>query len=213
MNTEEKSLALEWQKLICSIRGVQNAKVIFDENNKPREIHVLAGGDKSAKALTRDIQSAIMATYEVELDYRIISVARVNTCLNGWNHRLCYTGMDIKYSGGRGEIKVYLSMDEDCYEGTHIYTFRNPENHKRGVASATLDAVLKYIANVNGESCIFELMAIEELEIGGKKASVVLVCDEQGRCYLGECFICEHEDDAIVRSVLDALNRRIKTSS
>ena len=67
-----------WQELICRLEGVQAAKVVFAENGMPCEIHVLAGPEKSAKSLVRDIQSALTAQFGVQVDHRIISVAPVS---------------------------------------------------------------------------------------------------------------------------------------
>ncbi|GAB1477412.1 hypothetical protein MASR2M70_22520 [Bacillota bacterium] len=210
---ETKPLAQSWQELICRLDGVCAAKVILGEDDNPEEVHILADYSKSPKALTRDVQSALMAVFGVDVDYRIISIAQVRTDMSERVHRLNYSGIDIKYLGGQGDITVYLSYEESQFEGKASYTARNTASHLRGVALATLDAVSKYAASNNTDKGRFEMISSEVVEIGGRAANIVTLCDDRGKHYIGSSFVREHHDDAVVRAVLDALNRRISNLS
>lgn len=204
---ENKPTALLWQELICRLDGVYAAKVVLSEDDAPEEIHILGGTSKSPKALTRDVQSALMASFGVEVDYRVISIAQIHPELAANGNRLRYMGIDNKYINGQGEITVYLSYGDVCLEGKSSYTIRNSTSHLRGVALATLDAISKYISCDCGIQ--FEVMSSEVIDMGGKSANLVTLCDDQGQRYIGSSFIREHHDDAVVRAVLDALNRKI----
>lgn len=194
-----------WQELLCDLDGVYAARVVFSKDEVPEEIHVLASEGKSAKALTRDIQSALMAAFSVPVDYRIISIAQVAPKMIEKRVRLGYDGIETRASNGSGEISVYLSWGEERREGKAPYNSRHSFSRIRGVALATLDAVEKYI-NCN---CQFELLTAEQIDVGGRKAVLTAICDEQGKQLLGSAFIAEDADNAVVRAVLDALNRKI----
>lgn len=207
VQAEKRPPALSWQDLICRLDGVYAAKVVLNEEDAPEEIHILGSTSKSPKSLTRDVQSALMAAFGIEVDYRVISIAQVHPELAVSGNRLRYMGIDNKYINGHGEITVYLSCGDTCLEGSSSYTVRNSTSHLRGIALATIDAISKYIAHEG--SIQFEVLSSEIIDMGGKSANLVTLCDDQGQCYIGSSFIREHHDDAVVRAVLDALNRRI----
>lgn len=211
--SEIKTIAQSWQELICRLDGVFAAKVILSKDDMPEEIHILADYSKSPKSLTRDVQSALMAVFGIEVDYRIISIAQVRPELSESATRLCYSGIDVKYFGGQGDITVYLSCGESQFEGKASYTARNTASHLRGVALATLDAVSKFALSNNSIHGRFEMISSEVVEIGGRAANLVTLCDDRGKHYIGSSFVREHHDDAVVRAVLDALNRRISIRS
>lgn len=207
--SETKSSALSWQDLICRLDGVYAAKVVLLDDETPAEIHILASTAKSPKPLTRDIQSALMAAFGIQVDYRVISIAQIHPDMSEKVSRLCYLGIDIKYLEGRGDVTVYLSCDDIHFEGKSSYTARSTASHLRGVALATLDGISQFITTHANKYSRFEMISSEVMEIGGKPANIVTLCDDQGKCYIGSSFIREHHDDAVVRAVLDALNRRI----
>ncbi len=204
---ETKQPALSWQDLICRLEGVHAAKVVLSTDSIPEEIHVLAGTTKSPKALTRDIQSALMAVYGIDVDYRIISIAQVHSDLTDRDCRLCYSGIDNRFIDGHGEVTVFLSHGDFRVDGKASYTTRNRPSFLRGVAVAALDAIAKCVSVKAGGH--FELITVEEVDAGGQPAALVTLCDEQGQHFIGSSFIRDNHDDAVVRAVLDALNRRI----
>lgn len=207
LQPETKSSVSSWQDLICRLEGVCAAKVVLSTENVPEEIHILASTTKSPKAITRDVQSALMAVFGIEVDYRIISIAQIHSELQEKDCRLCYSGIDTKFIDGQGEVTVFLSHGDCRMEGKASYTSRNMTSHLRGVAYATLDAVSKYIS-ING-SCHYDLITTEIIEVGGNSVVLAVLCDGEGRQFVGSSFIRGNHDDAMVRAVLDALNRRI----
>lgn len=207
LHSEMKSSPEGWQELICRIEGVYAARVVFGEPDQPKEIHVLAADSKSPKALTRDIQSAIMAVYGVPLDYRIISIAQVASNIVETDTRLRFAGIETRVIDGQGEVSVYLARGDERREGKASYTGKHIFSRFRSVAMATMDAISLHIGNDFSDR--FELLTAETAEIGGKTAAIVCICDEQGRQLLGNAFVTEDSDNAVVRAVLDALNRHL----
>ncbi len=207
LQEETKSSVTLWQNLICRLDGVCAAKVVLSTEDIPEEIHILAGTNKSPKAITRDVQSALMAAFGVEVDYRIISIAQVHPELSEKDSRLCYAGIDTKFIDGRGDIVVFLSHGDFRTEGKASYTSRNKTSHLRGVAYATLDAVSKLTTECNRSQ--YDLITTEIIDVSGNPVALAALCDEQGQKVIGSSFVRENMDDAMVKAVLDALNRRI----
>ncbi len=207
LNSGVKSKAEAWQELLCRIEGIYAARVVFSENDQPSEIHVLAADAKSPKAITRDIQSAIMAAYGVTLDYRIISIAQLASDIIETHPRFRFIGIETRIFNGRGEITVTLSRDGEHKEGKSSYIGKHIYSRLRCVALATMDAISLHIGGEFKDR--FELILAETAEIGGNMAAIACICDDRGRQLLGNAFITEDSDNAMVRAVLNALNRHL----
>ena len=194
-----------WQELICRLEGVQAAQVVFAENGMPCEIHVLAGPEKSSKALVRDIQSALTAQFGVQVDHRIISVAQLSEGLvPRGDFRLAHTGLEIKSAGGRVSASVTLARGCDTYTG-HGESANTPFARRRCVSEAALAAVNR----AAGETC-FELASVDAVTLAGQGIVVTQVYSlRDGQRLLGSAFLNEDPDNAAVHSVLSAVNRRL----
>ena len=194
-----------WQELICRLEGVQAAQVVFAENGMPCEIHVLAGPEKSSKSLVRDIQSALTAQFGVQVDHRIISVAQLSEGLAPrGDFRLAHTGLEIKSAGGRVSASVTLARGCDTYTG-HGESANTPFARRRCVSEAALAAVNR----AAGETC-FELASVDAVTLAGQGIVVAQVYSlRDGQRLLGSAFLNEDPDNAVVHSVLSAVNRRL----
>ncbi|MGI6298907.1 MAG: hypothetical protein ACOX1T_07005 [Saccharofermentanales bacterium] len=72
-------LKSEMDRLFSSLGGVIAARAIFNDDEEIVEIHVLSDLTKSPKQLSRDIQSAAMAAFGLNIDYKLISIAQVDS--------------------------------------------------------------------------------------------------------------------------------------
>ena len=75
--SREINLAEEYGALIRRLSGVCSATVCLDEAGNISEIHVLAGSMRSPKQVMRDVESALAATFGIQVDHRVISVAQL----------------------------------------------------------------------------------------------------------------------------------------
>jgi len=65
------------EKLILSLRDIVGASITLDpETQEITEVSILAEGNRPPKQIVRDVRSALRAEYQVDLDYRRISVAQ-----------------------------------------------------------------------------------------------------------------------------------------
>jgi len=148
------------------------------------EIHVLASIERSPKQISRDIQSALFATYGIKVDHRIISIAQLPD--DPFRHsdepedaapetpaakevRLLFTGFDFSQKNGQFEASVYLSCDGKSYTGSAHS--RNTESQRnRAVANATLDAVNDLLGNE-----YFSLMETKQINISDLAITICVV--------------------------------------
>lgn len=196
-----------WQDLLCRIDGVYSAYISWTPEDTPAEIHILASNQKSPKAVTRDIQSALAAAFGVTVDYRIVSVAQIPPPMAPAHPlRLRYDGMTASTHGTRLDVTVSLSCGEEVRTGSSSCS-TSAVSRVRGVAQATLNA----IGGFTGSPEQFELMATDFTAAMGQKVLLAVVhSPSEGRHFLGSAFAAPDPDSAAVHAVLDALNRRLE---
>lgn len=205
---EDNKLALEEdiRSLICKIPDVLSCKVMVGDNNKIEEIHVLCSMKKNIKQLVRDVQSAVSAQFDIDLDYKVISVAQINSD-DYKESRLkiqAITVMNVDKS-----IKAVVSLENEgqVYEGSSIKV-KSLSNKFRAIAEATIDAVEEFINSKE----VFYLEGVEKVMIAGKDAFLSLIgCTYNSSLLIGCCLLKSDENESVVKSVLDALNRKIRT--
>ncbi|MCL2811942.1 MAG: hypothetical protein FWD25_08665 [Clostridia bacterium] len=194
-----------WRELISRIEGVRSARVLFDEDGIAKEITVIADDNKNPKQLTRDIQSALNTTFEVDVDQRIINVSRpkeerpLSSVI-----RLQYDGMQLEIGPRRTHVTVHLSHKGMIYSGSAALT---PGLFGRGrmVAQATVEAMNEFVGKK-----AFELVDIVQETIGGRQLLVAMVyCTLRSQLLLGSALVEIDNDSAALKAVLNASNRLI----
>jgi len=63
------------EELLRSLRGVVSARIVAKPNRDVEEIHMLTTSDVSPKQTVRNVESALLAHFDLEVDHRCISVA------------------------------------------------------------------------------------------------------------------------------------------
>jgi hypothetical protein len=72
------NLLEECRALLNRLPGVFAAGIRTNEDGAINEIHVLASSSRNPKQMARDIQSALLAAYNLDVDHRIISIAQLS---------------------------------------------------------------------------------------------------------------------------------------
>jgi len=203
----------------CRLPDVMAARVVADDAGRPVEVHVLAGTGKHAKQVVRDIQSVALASFGIDIDRRIVSVVQLGDEGVGPDlpeeiksgRRMRIISIDTSSSGVRGSVKVTLGSDSSeatgFAEGPMAAATR-----PRLVAFATLDALRQLEP------------AAEQLDVASAELShsatgdvvliTLVVVDPPHEWLLtGSAIVHNVSDDAVVRGVLDAVNRRLRHRS
>lgn len=199
----------ELEATLGRLPGVQAVRVVTGPDAKPVEVHVLASRDKTPKQLVRDIQSVAMATYDLEVDHRIVSIVQfddADTPGGVGANRVLIATITAQTTGLESTATVTLASTGTLYDGTATAP-ATASSRPRLIARATLNAVS---ALMPLGACDIEYAQITQ--VGGREVavSIVQVVTPDGeQIVTGSALVRGDEADAVARSVLDALNRRL----
>jgi len=200
---------------LCRLPDVAAARIVADDAGRPIEVHVLAGSGKHAKQVVRDIQSVALASFGLDIDRRIISVVQLGpdgsevevVDLPASASRPRISALESQSSGARSTVRVMLALGDDeaggFAEGTVAAAAR-----PRLVAEATLDA----LKQLESAAARLDIDAAQQLQVGDHHVVVVTLVyadPPQQQRLVGSAIVHQSLDDAIVRAVLDATNRRL----
>ena len=206
----------EYRALLNRLPGVFAAGIRTNAEGGINEIHVLASSSRNPKQMARDIQSALLAAFNQDVDHRIISIAQLSgnptdafsvQPSDGQNNRLRYKGTSFSGEDGRYNVRVTLSNNGKDFSGTASCR-DNASLRLRAIADATLNAVHEFV----GIEDLYTLVAVQSIEIA---ATPVVLClleyngAREGCTLVGAAEAVENEAAGVVKATLDALNRSI----
>lgn len=216
----------ELEDSLRHIPGVKAASVVTGPDAVPTEVHVLASPGKAAKQVVRDVQSLALARFDIDIDHRIVSVVQIGDDevrtvdvvsdavaaelaaqeASDPVVRPAIAAITVRSGNGETEAAVMLAIGEQLFEGKS----RGPagQSHRaRLVAAATLDAVSELL----GQPCEVESASIVATGTREVALSVltVMVPRTGEQVFTGAAVVRGDEADAVVRSVLAALNRQL----
>jgi hypothetical protein len=194
------------QEKIRHIDGVEAARIVAG-NGHIEEIHVLARRNKPPKQLVRDVQSLSQALFGEEIDRRIVSVVQLADSDLEAGLRPALVDVAEFLDGSRAEVTVTLRWNDEVFTGA-AKGAAAASTRPRQIAEATIDAVRQAI---HREAAL----AVSSMDIpilGSRKvaiAQVVVVTEATERNLIGCAYVEDEESRAVVRAVLDALNRML----
>lgn len=192
------------QEKIGRIEGVEAARVVAG-NGHLEEIHVLARRTKAPKQLVRDVQSLGQALFGEDIDRRIVSIVQLADGDLDGGLRPALIDIAETLDGSRAEIEVKLRWQESVFSGTSGGA-ASTATRARQIAEATIEAVRQGIHP--GAALAVSSMDIPTLGTRSVAvAQIVLVTDATERMLIGCAYVEDDEARAVVRAVLDALNR------
>ena len=202
------------KRAIASLPDVQSSNVEFNRDGSISAIHIVSSTRRSPKQIVRDVESVLLADFDVKIDHRKVSIARIGDRDDPKAERPVRARLvSIKSSvgGGRGSVEVSLERGGLVVSG-EASGLADGGGGLRLVAHATFRALEKMVAPEAG----FELLDVMRVASGERKAVVVLanfVSSADARTLAG----CVQFDDdparATALAVLDASNRIIEVQS
>ena len=197
----------EIEYFLNSIKSVISSKVISDSNNEVCEIHVLSDNSRHSKQIARDIRTALLSKFNVDIDYKIISVAQIdkNVSFNS-DFRLLYEGYTNETTSDRIKIKTKLSWDDKEFFG-EAEGIKSEKQSLVVAAKSTLEAI-KLAIN-------FDCFIVEDIQyakITGEDALLVAITqvnNSKEEILLGASIIENNKIDAAIKATLNAINRKI----
>ncbi|MTI69157.1 MAG: hypothetical protein FH751_02735 [Firmicutes bacterium] len=200
------------EEFLGKINSVLSSKVVVNKDKEITEIHVLSSMERSPKQISRDVKSALMSKFDLDIDYKVISIAQIDKELTkDDDSRLKLKSVETSITGKRLKVKVILEKDDKVYEGK-ISGPNTTFNSKRMLATATLEAIEKYL----GVEEVFVFEDTSKVNLAGEDVIVTAVsflASNKEEIYSGSSFIDVDIKESVVKSTLDAVNRRVMRHS
>lgn len=189
------------------LESVISCRFVID-NGDVKEIHIVSNGTRSPKQISRDVQSVLIATYDLNIDYKKISIAELpSEEIVKKRPRLRIEKISIEDNGTKANIKVGLSDDSNLYESdlSGINTTRNID---RMLVNAVLACVEKSM-ETEDRFILEDVKSINLSTDGVVVVVLVYIINEQEKRLCGSSLIENDHKKAVVKATLDALNRNI----
>jgi hypothetical protein len=199
----------ELEENLTRMESVDAARVV-NQGSSITELHIIAAADKPAKQVVRDVQSLAMARFGVAIDHRVISVVQISPhqvdLATGARAALMRVGESP--NGTRTTIEVTLRFEDQ----EHVGIAKGPavmSARHRLVGEATIDAIEQTFPTMPP----IALDAISVTPVGNNEVVVAVVVSASHRgaedLNVGSAVVAQDPDDATVKAVLNALNRRL----
>lgn len=209
VDLHDPSQRLAVEAAIGSVPGVIGARLVAGFERQVDELHVLTVVDRSAKQTVRDVQTVLMARFGVPTDHRVVSVVQLEEGrgLPPLTARPSIDEVGVVRTPTTVQASVLLRERGTTHRGTASGA-ATLTGRLRSVAHAMLDAVRPMLA----EQVQVELEGVELLDVAGRQLAVAVLQIRTPRTEIvlsGTAMVHDTADDAIARSVLDALNRTL----
>lgn len=208
----------EVEDLLCQLPAVQAVRVVVSDWGAVEEIHVLAGSERPAKQIVRDVESALMARWGLLVDHKCISVAQVTVKEPApFSVRVRLLGVHTVNDSLRHTCRVEVKLGLlDPATGEPVFTSAGsaeggdiPETVWFAAGSAAVQA-LNGLVDPGWE---FALQGVACPQVGGEQVAVVsltlLTPRGGGEPLAGAAVVRGERVEAFVKATLDAANRRL----
>lgn len=208
LQSHDETRTEPWKSLITQLPGVLGAEFTL-EDGKIREVHILSDQSRSPKQIVRDVQSAMLAQFQVELDHRLVSVAQVPGPIAGSRGRLICDRIDLSTGRSGSTATVHLTLEEHIYSGS-AKCDQSTSGRYRSIAQAAVDALNEILAPGHA----FAVEEVRAAPLGEHQAILVGLLLKSGgkiEALLGACYEGEDPNFSVALATLDAVNRRFPT--
>ncbi len=217
------------EHLLSGLEGVDAIKLVPDGRGGIEEIHVLSSSGPGAKQIVRNIESALMAEFSVEIDHRKISVAQVQepdipraeplpvqapaptaAVADTAGREVLLETFDIERRGGQAICRVTLHKEESEHvgeaEGADYATVR---------LEVAASAVLRALEKAYDSRVRFVISDVSSTQVAGQPLVIALVRAFAGRRSMtlpGVSRVHDSLEEAAILACLDATNRWVGAS-
>ncbi len=205
------------EKSLKDLSDILFAKIVLSEDRDIKEIHIITKDSSNPKRITRDIESFLLAKYNIQVDYRKISIAQVKDKEikdeqikeeeSESSLRLKFSDIKAAAIGNQFEVCVKLENNEKIYEGK-VSGKNWDENREYLVAKAALEGISSYLEG----SIFFQVDEIKKIKLDSKEIIVVsinLIDSKRKENLVGSTVIKDDLNKAVVKAILKATNRRV----
>ncbi|MFO7588579.1 MAG: hypothetical protein R6X22_10945 [Gemmatimonadota bacterium] len=219
------------EKLLVELDGVGSLKIVPDGHGGIDEIHVLSSADLSPKQIVRNIESALLAQFGLQVDHRKISVARlrgpdlshaavleqtaeatmvapapITAPAPVLERRLVLKGLHIDRKAGQ---QVTCRVEIEDGDAVHSGEAVGPDFEK-GRLEVAAAALLEALQECCEDGVHLSLQGISRLDSFGRSFVVAIVGAAEGRrgvTLAGISYVEDSPEEAAVLACLHATNR------
>ena len=219
------------EKLLNSLVGVVSARVIARPGGSVEEIHILTTRDLTPKQIVRNVESALLARFDLEVDHRVISVAQAEgeaeavtakadveperrPEASGSEKRILFVGHQmLTERAHRVRVSVTVEWQDKRYTGEAAGADL-PRARLETTAAATLAAIengLALFAEEDGAS--LSLDGVKMVQAFDQTFVLVAVHAMHGRqvtALAGAAAVDDSPDRAVILGTLQATDRWIR---
>ena len=196
----------QWKQLLTRLPGVLGAEFTL-AGDCVREVHVLSDQSRGPKQIVRDIQSAMLTGFQVELDHRVVSVAQIPCTLRPEGRRILCDRLELSTDRDSSSATVYLTAGDEQHMGQATCD-PSAAGRLRAIVLATVDALNQRL----GDSCKLSLDDVRQIPMAEHPALLVgltLKLGGKSESLLGACYEGSDANFSAALAALDAVNRRI----
>ena len=213
----------EMESLICHLPNVMKCAVSVNDWGAVEEIHVLTGLDRGPKQIVRDVESALLANFNLKVDHKRISVAQIvpdaadapaGAPVSPRRLRIYEYHMNSDSLQQTGFARVTFAWGPgDDQRATGEWAGRYlPSQYYHVMASAAVDAVNR-VPGMRGPIVLAECRTVS---LANRTAVLVALSQYDSRrresLLIGAAEDRGDGQGASVRAVLDAVNRKVAGS-
>lgn len=228
----------EAEEFLASLTGVLSARIVARPGGEIDEVHVLTTEEVSPKQTVRNVESGLLARYDLTLDHRKISVAQTSGPVPHTSTADRPMSVVIERSIARGEERIlFRSHRLDTQEPNALRITVSVEWRGRtykGVAEAadlprarieaTAEATLRAVETAMGEAqrtpegeepaeLSLSLDGVKLVDTFDRKFALVAVHAMSGRDIVslaGTASVQDHPDRSVVLATLQAVDRWVR---
>ena len=202
----------EMESNLLHINGVSNCRIIGDDQ-KIDEIHIINQTPRSPKQIARDVESYIKTAYKIDLNHKKISIVNLDIPVDSKDKndsleigkRISFENLSVTQGNRQAVIQLELSYDEKIFN-RQVAAINIPDLRYNEVGKLTLGLAQE----VCEDQLLFALNSIRIDQIAGNNivlALVTIISDGDARLNVGSAIIRDDVHSAIVKAVLDSINR------
>lgn len=218
------------ERLLTGLSGVESLKLVPDSHGGIDEVHVVSSRDIGAKQVVRNIESALLAEFGLQIDHRKISVAQVDrpdihpagegaedrdeahdpgdlpSVADAGMRRLLLDSLQIdRRAGHKVACTVTLRDGEQVYEGE-----AEGADFSRSRLDVAGHAVLDALNEATLDAVRLRLEGVTRFEVFGRDLVVAVVHGQENRRSVtlpGISVVEDSPEEAAVLACLQATNR------
>ncbi|HLY24498.1 MAG TPA: hypothetical protein VKT83_18680 [bacterium] len=205
-----ETLAQRAEDIIRRLRGVSAVRVDLAQGGVIDRVHVLGTAERSPRVMAAEIVAALAAELSVEIEQNQVRIATKRSEQPDAGQlplaRLKFVGMTVATLHATAEVKIQLEHDGAIVEGTAAGP--NAAAHRlQLVGAATLRAVEAHLRSQG----LFLLESAAIAPLGARQVALAVVAwlGPEEDVLSGSSLVRDDPREAVVRAVLDAVNRPV----